>query len=109
MEWRRRWARSWDRVRYCSAACRRQKVTPVDHELELAILSLLARRSRGASICPSEAARILDQVQWRPLMEPARRAARRLAAEGRVAILQRGRIVDGSVARGPIRLRLAAV
>lgn len=25
MSWRRRWARSWDEVRYCSDACRRSR------------------------------------------------------------------------------------
>jgi hypothetical protein len=27
MSWRRRWARHWADVKYCSAACRRQKVS----------------------------------------------------------------------------------
>ena len=26
MTWRRRWARIWDQVKYCSDACRRAKV-----------------------------------------------------------------------------------
>lgn len=108
--WRRSWARTWDDVRYCSDACRRRKVTEVDAQLEEQILSLLAVRSRGASICPSEAARAVagdDEDAWRPLMEPARRAARRLVAAGRVEITQRGAVVDPSTARGPIRVRLA--
>lgn len=25
MSWRRRWARTWDEVRYCSERCRRQR------------------------------------------------------------------------------------
>jgi len=25
MTWRRRWARTWDEVKFCSAACRRAK------------------------------------------------------------------------------------
>lgn len=25
MSWRKRWARSWDEVKYCSEACRRSK------------------------------------------------------------------------------------
>ncbi len=43
---------------------------------------------------------------WRPLMEDARRAARRLMHEGRVEITQKGRAVDPSTAKGPIRIRL---
>jgi hypothetical protein len=39
-------------------------------------------------------------------MEPAREAARRLAREGRVVITQKGKAVDFSRTKGPIRLRL---
>ena len=105
MTWRKRWARSWSQVRYCSAECRRRGVRAVDRDLERAILDLLARRPGGASICPSEAAREVDPVGWRDLLEPARRAARRLVAAGRLEIVQSGRVVDPSTARGPIRLR----
>jgi hypothetical protein len=38
-------------------------------------------------------------------MEPARRAARRLVAAGEVEIVQGGRVVDPSTAKGPIRIR----
>jgi hypothetical protein len=119
--WRKTWARDWDDVRYCSAACRRRRIRPVDGQLEAAIRSLLAERAAGATICPSDAARRVagdvppprgqdergDDDAWRPLMEPARRAARRLVAAGEVEITQRGRVVDPSTARGPIRIRRA--
>lgn len=107
MQWRKKWERSWDEVRYCSAACRRRGVRPVDRELEAAILQLLAERSRGASICPSEAARVVGGAEWRPLMEASRAAGRRLQADGRVDIMQAGRLVDPSTAKGPIRIRLS--
>ncbi|MCC5947729.1 MAG: DUF2256 and DUF3253 domain-containing protein [Nitriliruptoraceae bacterium] len=121
--WRKAWADDWDEVRYCSAACRRRKIRAVDHALEAAIRSLLAARATGATICPSEAARAVaadeqhrravtaeggdagDPEAWRVLMEPARRAARRLVAAGEVEITQRGRVVDPSTAKGPIRIR----
>jgi hypothetical protein len=106
MSWRKSWARTWDEVRYCSDSCRRRKVTDVDGRLESAILDLLA--SRSGTICPSDAARAVggpDEADWRPLMEPARRAARRLVAAGEVEVTQRGRAVDPSTARGPIRIR----
>jgi hypothetical protein len=38
-------------------------------------------------------------------MEPARMAARRLVARGEVQIVQGGRVVDPSTARGAIRIR----
>jgi hypothetical protein len=108
MAWRKSWARNWDEVRYCSDACRRRKVSSVDTSLEAAILDLLSQRKPGASICPSEAARVVAGEQdWRTLMEPARRAARRLTARGEVVITQGGRQVDPSTAKGPIRIRLA--
>jgi hypothetical protein len=107
MAWRKKWERSWDEVRYCSDACRRRGVGQVDRELDAAILSLLSERSPSATICPSEAARAVGGDDWRPLMEPARAAARRLQAAGHVVITQGGRPVDPSRAKGPIRIRRA--
>jgi len=91
--------------RYCSKACRSRRVRPVDEALERAILDLLAARAGGATICPSEAARAVAPDAWQPLMEPARRAARRLVARGEVEITQGGRRVDPSTAKGAIRVR----
>lgn len=105
IEWRTKWARSWDEVRHCSAACRTRRTTEVDLALEEHIRRLLAARARDATICPSEAARAVGGERWRELMEPARAAARRLVARGELEITQRGRVVDPSTARGPIRLR----
>jgi len=108
--WRRSAARDWDQVRYCSKACRRRKVRAEDRALEAAIRDLLAARAPRATICPSEAARRVageDEDAWRPLMEPARRAARRMVADGEVELVQRGRVVDPSTFRGPVRIRRA--
>lgn len=107
IEWRKSWARDWESIRYCSGACRQRKVTVVDRALEDAIRSLLAARSGSATICPSEAARLVAD-DWQGLMEPARRAARRLVWAGEVVITQGGRIVDPSTAKGPIRIRRVA-
>jgi hypothetical protein len=65
---------------------------------------------RGAekSICPSEVARALDpdEASWRRLMGPVRAAAIRLAKEGRVEVLRKGKPVDPEAEiRGVIRLR----
>ena len=105
IEWRRKWARDWEQVRYCSAGCRRHGVTDTDRRLERAILDLLGARAAAATICPSEAARAVGGDGWRDLMEPARQAARRLVAADAVEITQGGRVVDPSTARGPIRIR----
>ena len=103
MEWRKAWARNWDSVRYCSDACRRHRLTRTDEALQQAILDLLDARS--GTICPSEAARVIDPEGWQDLMEPARQAARRLVAAGDVEITQGGHVVDPSTAKGPIRIR----
>jgi hypothetical protein len=107
MEWRKAWAANWDEVRYCSDQCRKRKVRPVDVALEDTIRNLLDRRARGATICPSEAARTVDPDGWQDLMEAARAAARRLVAAGDVEITQGGQVVDPSTCKGPIRIRRA--
>ena len=102
--WRRRWARDWESVRYCSRSCRGRGVGPLDAALEAAILDLLRARP-GGTICPSEAARRVRPDDWRPLMEATRRAARRLAGQGRIEVTQGGRPVDPGAFRGAVRLR----
>ena len=104
--WRRKWERIWEQVRYCSARCRSRKSAGLGSRLEAAILTLLAQRDPAATICPTEAARLVDADGWRQLLEPAREAARRLAHRGEIQILQRGAVQDPAQIRGPVRLRL---
>ena len=75
--------------------------------LQSAILQLL-HQCAPRSVCPSEVAWALAPVGWRPLMEPVRAAARLLVARGELEILQRGKAVEPSNVKGPIRLRLSA-
>lgn len=109
--WRKRWERSWDEIRFCSDGCRARRPGAEDAALEAAILSLLAQRGAGKTICPSEAARAVaaseDRAVWEPLMQSARAAARRLVASGKIVVTQGGMVVDASTAKGAIRLRLA--
>lgn len=104
MEPRASWTSRGVVPKYCSAGCRRHKPTALDRELERTLLRLLSERTRGATLCPSEVARSVAE-EWRPLMERTRRAARRLVASGQVVITQKGRVVDPSTAKGPIRIR----
>jgi hypothetical protein len=111
--WRKKWERDWDTVRYCSDRCKKG-VTDLDTQLESAILALLHNKPKSTTICPSEAARLVaiqaggdDESSWRPLMELARAAARRLVTKGLIVITQGGHVVDPSTARGAIRLRKA--
>ena len=107
IQWRKKWEKSWNDVKYCSDACRKRGIRPVDEKLTASIRELLDARAASATICPSEAARAVGGEDWRDLMEPARRAARRLVAIGEVEITQRGQVVDPSTAKGPIRIRKA--
>lgn len=109
-EWRKKWEKDWDVVKFCSDACRGHKPGEADKALEAAILELLAERGSDKTICPSEAAKLAggktQRKNWESLMEPARAAARRLVAEQKIVIMQGGKVVDGSTAKGPIRLKL---
>jgi len=69
------------------------------------ILELLQARGRDKTICPSE---LLDgnDKQNPTLMELVRASARTLAAQHQIEFTQRGKVVDPTAARGPIRLRL---
>lgn len=74
------------------------------------ILRQTAARGAEKSICPSEVARALapEEEAWRRLMGPVRSAAIRLAQEGRVEVLRKGKPVDPAAEiRGVIRLRIA--
>ena len=108
--WRKKWEKDWDVVKYCSDACRGHKPGDADQALEAAILDLLAERGRDKTICPSEAAKLVGGKEtrrdWEGLMEPARAAARRLVATGKIVITQHGKVVDPSTAKGAIRLKL---
>jgi hypothetical protein len=73
--------------------------------LEIAILELLDQRGQGKTICPSDAARHVDPENWRSLMELMRAAGQRLAAHGEIEVTQKGRAVDPTHAKGPIRYR----
>ncbi|MFN4061205.1 MAG: DUF3253 domain-containing protein [Paracoccus hibiscisoli] len=73
-----------------------------DDDLRGAILAQVARLRPGTTCCPSQVARGLA-ADWRPLMDPLRRIALDLAAEGRIAVTQKGRPA-GPEPRGPIRL-----
>lgn len=80
---------------------------PTDAQLREALLAKARTRRPGTTFCPSEIARDLA-ADWRPLMEPLRRAARELAREGRLQVTQKGTALDPAAPwHGPIRLSLA--
>lgn len=108
MVYRPRWARTWHAIKYCSDACRKKRHVKRATSMEQAILTLLAARPRGATLCPSEAARAVLGADGlgQEAMQQARYAANRLVVRGLIVITQGGQIMDPSRAKGPIRLRL---
>jgi len=60
------------------------------------------------SICPSEVARGLEPINWRPLMGAVRQAAARLSTAGAIDILRKGKPIAPEAMRGVIRLRRRA-
>lgn len=83
---------------------------PAKEAIAAEILRQAAARGPGKSLCPSEVARALhqgpDAEGWRRLLAPVRQVAAALAAEGRIAILRKGRPIPPEQMRGVIRLSL---
>lgn len=71
---------------------------------EEAILSLLAERAPGATICPSEAARRIAGAQgdWRAEMEPVHAAADALTESAVITLSWKGSPMQKR--RGPYRI-----
>ncbi|MFP4510052.1 MAG: DUF3253 domain-containing protein [Spirochaetaceae bacterium] len=90
--------------KFCSRSCRAAHSADIHRELEERIMVMLASRPAGSTICPSEVARERFGAAFRQHMESVRRAARRLAHNGTVIITQKGKEVDPSDFRGPIRI-----
>ncbi len=102
IEYRKKWLRNWDQVKYCSDECRRNKDK---FDFKDAILTLLKQRQSNQTICPSEVLP-LEQKSDKVIMEHVRRSARLLASDGLIEITQKNQAVDPLDFRGPIRLRL---
>jgi hypothetical protein len=71
---------------------------------EAAILTLLGERSEGASICPSEAARLVagPRGDWRAEMDAVHAAADALLGQGTIALSWKG--MAQQKRRGPYRI-----
>lgn len=72
-----------------------------------AILSLAAACGATSSITPEDAARAVDSEHWHKHLHEVRAAAVRLAKDGRIVILRKGKPVDPDAFKGVIRLRIA--
>jgi hypothetical protein len=78
-----------------------------DDRIADTMIALLRSRAERATVCPSEVARALEPVDWRPLMPRIRAVAATLAAAGEVELRQRGTVIAPfSEIRGPLRIAL---
>ncbi len=102
--WRKKWELNWESVQFCSSKCRNSSTNEIE-ALKVKILDLLKTRGRSKSICPSE---ILDDElkSVKSEMEKVRCAARLLAYENLINITQKGKALEPSSIKGPIRLKL---
>lgn len=105
IEYRKKWEKNWNEIKFCSERCRKSKTKLSDLAFEEKILSLLSTRAHGSSICPSEILPAEDK-QNKETMELVRQAARRLVHQNKIVITQKNQAVDPSSFKGPIRLKL---
>lgn len=105
IEYRKKWAKNWDEVKYCSEQRKKNKITSEEALFENKILELLHQRAATSSICPSEVLPHEEKTN-KQKMEQVRQAARRLVHKNKIVITQKNQIVDPSEFKGPIRLKL---
>lgn len=90
-------------ARVLSGASSAAGTAPSKLRIERTIRALVKDRS-PATVCPSEVARALHANDWRSLMGRVREVAGAMAQRGELVITQRGKAVDVTTARGPVRL-----
>jgi hypothetical protein len=83
---------------------RRHKVS--DQAIVETILQLAAASGPAGSISPNDVARTLSPTDWQVLMTRIRREAVRLAQQGRLTILRKGKPADPAEFKGVYRLRV---
>jgi len=81
--------------------------TDLEPRIEAAIRTLLRSRHDGATICPSEPARVVDAQFWRRLLPAVRVQAVRLARAGQLVILRDRVPATGDLTKGVLRYKLA--
>lgn len=104
--WRKKWARDWEHVKYCSDACRRGSAA-IGAAVDAAVMAVLDGRREGSSLGLDEIARALEPKRWRDRVDGVRAAAVRLALARRIVVTQGGRVIEPLLAEGPIQIRKA--
>lgn len=101
--WRKKWARDWATVRYCSKRCRSERSGAEARALEESVLAVLSQ-SPGRTWIPLTPLAFGLSVP----SEVLRQAARRLAVRRELELGMGGRVVDPTAARGAVQVRLCA-
>jgi hypothetical protein len=81
-------------------------VSVSEQTIEETILDMTRKRA-GKSVDPAEAAKALGSeagVDWHGLLVPVRRVAVRLARDGRIVIMRKGKPADPETFKGVYRL-----
>lgn len=79
----------------------------IDAHIQATIRALLRHRRDGASICPSEVARVVGSPDWRPLLETVRDVGAEGHRRGTIRVTQGGETVDDpATTSGPVRFRV---
>ncbi len=78
---------------------------PSEDEIRGEIFRQLMLNGQGVSICPTDVARRIANP-WREHLEWIREVINQMAIEGLIEVVQKDQVVDGEVARGPVRIRL---
>lgn len=72
-----------------------------------ATIRTLLRHRNPATICPSDAARVVGGASWRSLLRDVRQVAIAMSRQGEIVVRQRGTdLEDPAAANGPIRLAM---
>lgn len=74
--------------------------------IRASLLALLRSRRRASTICPSEAARIVDGRSWRRLLPAVREVAAEMATTNQLIVMRRGARVSGDLTAGTLRYAL---
>ena len=77
-----------------------------NRRIEAAVRTLLRSRQPGKTICPSDVARIIGGQGWREVLPAVRDRAVRMAEQGSLEVLRRGRVVKSKCTEGVLRYRL---
>jgi len=99
MEYRSKWQKNWEEVKFCSQRCKQNKI-PTQY-VEAIMVKL---NTTDKSICPSDVLsteKKKDKVE----MEKVRSAARLLSIANKIEITQKNKVVSPQQFKGPIRLR----